>query len=96
MPALFIIGAEVLSRSLNNLESLRGFQGFRVTRGCPQVSHLRYADNVVIFSSASMKSLRLVKQVLTDFEAVSKQRINARKSCFLVHPTTPSSKRLGI
>ncbi|XP_071939807.1 uncharacterized protein [Coffea arabica] len=70
-PALFIIGAEVLLRSLNNLQSHRGFQGFRVPRGCPQVSHLGYADNVLIFSSASMKSLKLVKQVLTDYEAVS-------------------------
>nr|XP_027121228.1 uncharacterized protein LOC113738192 [Coffea arabica] len=58
-PALFIIGAEVLS-------------------------------------SASVKSLRLVKQVLSEYEAVSGQRINARKSCFLVHPKASSSKRLGI
>ena len=60
------------------------------------MSYLGYADDVLIFSSASMESLRLVKQVLTDYEAVSGQRINAGKSCFLVHPTTSSSKRLGI
>ncbi|XP_071939025.1 uncharacterized protein [Coffea arabica] len=77
-------------------ESHRGFQGFHVPRGCPQVSHLGYADDVLIFSSASMKSLKLVKQVLTDYEAVFGQRINARKSCFLVHPTVSPSKRLGI
>ncbi|XP_071940698.1 uncharacterized protein [Coffea arabica] len=95
-PALFIIGAEVLSRSLNKLQSHRGFQGFRVPRECPLVSHLGYADDVLVFSSAVMKSLKLVKWVLTDYEAVFGQRINARKSYFLVHLTASPSKRLGI
>ena len=95
-PALFIIGAEVLSRSLNKLQSHRGFQGFRVPRECPLVSHLGYADDVLVFSSAVMTSLKLVKWVLTDYEAVFGQRINARKSYFLVHLTASPSKRLGI
>ena len=95
-PALFIIGAEVLSRSLNKLQSHQGFQGFRVPRGCPLVSHLGYADDVLVFSSASVKSLRLVKQVLSEYEAVFGQRINERKSYFLVHPKVSPSKRLGI
>ncbi|XP_027077018.2 uncharacterized protein [Coffea arabica] len=85
-PALFIIGVEVLSRSLNSLPCYRGFQGFFVKRGCPLVTHLGYANDVLVFSSANVKSLKLLKRVLTTYEAVSGQRINAGKSCFLVHP----------
>nr|XP_027082134.1 uncharacterized protein LOC113704429 [Coffea arabica] len=95
-PALFIIGAEVLSRSLNSLPCFRGFHGFSVPRGCPLVTHLGYADDVLVFSSASAGSLKLVKRVLTNYEAVSGQRINAGKSCFLVHPKVGLSRRMAI
>ena len=49
--ALFILGAEVLSRSLNALLGDRGFAPFKVPKGCPNISHLAYADDVMIFSS---------------------------------------------
>ena len=95
-PALFIIGVEVLSRSLNSLPCYRGFQGFFVKRGCPLVTHLGYANDVLVFSSANVKSLKLLKRVLTTYEAVSGQRINAGKSCFLVHPKVCPSKKMTI
>nr|XP_027067665.1 uncharacterized protein LOC113693307 [Coffea arabica] len=95
-PALFIIGVEVLSRSLNSLPYFRGFQGFFVPRGCPLVTHLGYADDVLVFSSATVRSLKLVKWVLTTYEAVSGQRINAGKSCFLVHLKVCLSTKMAI
>nr|XP_027093689.1 uncharacterized protein LOC113714088 [Coffea arabica] len=64
--ALFIIEAEVLSLSLNQLAHRREFQGFRVPRGCLTITHLGYADDVLIFSSATATSLRLVMRVLDD------------------------------
>ncbi|XP_071906092.1 uncharacterized protein [Coffea arabica] len=45
---------------------------------------------------ATTRSLRLVKRVLTDYEAVSGQRINAGKSCFLAHPKICPAKKLTI
>ena len=70
-PALFIIGAEVLSHSLNQLVTQRGFQGFKVPRDCPTITHLSYADDVLIFSSATVASFRIVMRVLDGYEAVS-------------------------
>nr|XP_027122188.1 uncharacterized protein LOC113739143 [Coffea arabica] len=46
-PALFVIGAEVLSRGLNSLALQSGFLGFTVPRGCPTVTHLAFADDVL-------------------------------------------------
>ena len=43
-PGLFIIGAEVLSRSLNKLVEHREFKCFSVPRGCPKITHLSEAD----------------------------------------------------
>nr|XP_027102884.1 uncharacterized protein LOC113724156 [Coffea arabica] len=95
-PALFIIGAEVVSRALNQLVHQRGFQGFRVPRGCPTITHLGYADDVLVFSSANVTSLRLVMRVLDDYEASSGQRVNKSKSCFLGHATLGRSRRTVI
>ena len=68
-PALFIVGIEVLSGSLNALLEVWGFAPFKVFGGCPIISHLTYADYVTIFNSTPW----------------SGQQVNFHKSCFLVH-----------
>lgn len=70
-PALFIIGAEVFSRALNNLALRRGFSPFKVPSGCPIVTHLAYADDVLIFSSGTRKSLGMVMEVIAQYELLS-------------------------
>ncbi|XP_049357764.1 uncharacterized protein LOC125822409 [Solanum verrucosum] len=50
-PALFILGAEVLSRSLNRLHSNPDYHGFFMERRGPQVNHLSFADDIIIFTS---------------------------------------------
>ena len=63
-PALFVIGAEVLSRELNNLASQPCFQGFGVPQGCPGVTHLAFADDMLILANGSTASLHRVMRVL--------------------------------
>lgn len=48
-PSLFIIAAEVLSRSLNNLLQNDNFVPFSMHKNGPQITHLAYADDIVIF-----------------------------------------------
>ena len=66
-PMLFVIEAEVLSRGLNNLTQQVGFVGFRVPRGCPTVTHLAFADDVIIFSNGSTAALKAIMQVLGEY-----------------------------
>lgn len=42
----------MLSHSLNKLLTNSRYQGFRLPRGSPSVTHLGYADDILIFSSA--------------------------------------------
>lgn len=95
-PSLFIVGAEVLSRLLNQLLLHPRFNGFKVPRGCPLVSHLGYADDILIFSSASAVSLKLLMEMLKKYELVSGQRINASKSCFMIHPRLSRTRKVFI
>ncbi|XP_071926190.1 uncharacterized protein [Coffea arabica] len=85
-PALFVLGAEALSRALNALAEQRQFQPFKVPIGCPVITHLAFADDMVIFTGGLKSSLCLVVRVLEDYCEVSGQKINKQKSAFLVHP----------
>ncbi|XP_027177977.1 uncharacterized protein LOC113777132 [Coffea eugenioides] len=62
-PALFIIAAEVLSRSLNTLVEDRQFSPYLVAQGCPLLTHLAYADDIIIFCNGSKRSLACVMEV---------------------------------
>ena len=75
-PALFIIGAEVISRSLNALAKHKKFKPFRTPSGFPMVTHLAFADDVVIFTSGLKASIQLVKKVVDGYCLVSGQRVN--------------------
>ncbi|XP_071918896.1 uncharacterized protein [Coffea arabica] len=95
-PALFIIGAEVLSRGLNNLIMQSGFVGFKVPYGCPSITHLAFADDVLIFANGSSFSLKAIMQVLKAYQRCSRQLINVQKSYYLVHPSMPLARRRQI
>lgn len=56
-PALFILGAEVLSRLMNILYTYYLYQGFQLDVNGPQVNHLSFADDVIIFTSTCKYSL---------------------------------------
>ncbi|WMV30092.1 hypothetical protein MTR67_023477, partial [Solanum verrucosum] len=91
-PALFILGAEVLSRMLNNLYLNKNYQGFHMEPKGPQISHLSFADDVIIFTSGQRTSNQLIMKTLTTYEQVSDQLINRDKS----HSMLPVDSPQGI
>ncbi|XP_027184096.1 uncharacterized protein LOC113782402 [Coffea eugenioides] len=95
-PTLFVIGAEVLSRSLNALAEHRSYRPFKVPSGCPVVTHLAYADDVIIFTNGLKASVQLVKRVVDGYYSLSGQQVNCQKSYFLVHPRLPPQHRAMI
>ncbi|XP_015165490.1 uncharacterized protein [Solanum tuberosum] len=89
-PSLFILGAEVLSRMLNNLYDNQHFHGFQIDFRGPQINHLSFADDVIIFTSGREESLKLIMETLSTYEDTSDQLINKGKSHFMVPKDTPS------
>ncbi|XP_049410619.1 uncharacterized protein LOC125873814 [Solanum stenotomum] len=92
-PALFILGAEVLSRSLNRAHSNPGYHGFFIEMKGPQVNHLSFADDIIVFTSGRKKSLELIMQTLNIYEETSGQLLNKDKSQFLVHSNAFNSTK---
>ena len=85
-PALFIIAADYLSRALDNLILGDKTMTFKSSRSSPEVSHLAYADDILIFTQAADASLHKLKNFLDDYMAASGQLINLHKSNFLIAP----------
>nr|XP_027067822.1 uncharacterized protein LOC113693489 [Coffea arabica] len=94
-PVLFVIGSELLSRGLNELASRRNYIGFRVPTGCQAITHLAFADDILVFTNGSAMALQQVKRVIEKYQQSSGQLVNPQKSGYLVHPSiSPSRKRV--
>lgn len=51
----------------------------------PQVNHLSFANDNIVFTSGRTKTLKLILQTLKEYEETTGQMINSDKSHFLVH-----------
>ncbi|XP_049362737.1 uncharacterized protein LOC125827465 [Solanum verrucosum] len=88
-PTLFIIGAEVLSRTLNALHSDSSYLGYGLPKWSPNINHLSYVDDTILFCSGDRGSIIKMMMVLWRYEEVSGQLINMAKSYFYLHEKTP-------
>lgn len=91
-PSLFIIGAEVLTRLLNNLMHSDHFLPFSMSNRGPIINHLSYADDIVIFTSGNSKSVKMIMKKIHMYERSSSQRMNKKKCIFLTAPGTGPSR----
>lgn len=87
-PFLFIIMLELLSKMITSWEGDRKFNGVKLERTAPSISHLLFADDVLIFCRANEKEVRNVLKCLyykwtsqvINFEKFLKERSQRVKS----------------
>jgi hypothetical protein len=90
---LFILGSEILSRLIVREENLGLLQGIKMARLCPPITHLLFADNVLIFSRAKASEVGVILKCLNTYSSWSRQHINVSKSAiFFSRNCSPSSK----
>jgi hypothetical protein len=77
-PFLFIIGLGAISRLLYS--NLRGFE---IARSCAPLNHILFADDLVIFTTASSVEATLIKSCLDKYGCWSGQAVNIQKSTIL-------------
>ncbi|KAA3470958.1 reverse transcriptase [Gossypium australe] len=79
-PFLFLICSEGLS-TLLRLASEEGIlRGVKSSRRSPQITHLLFADDCVLFGEATKKGTKIFEKILKEYEVCSGQCINYRKS----------------
>ncbi|XP_075521602.1 uncharacterized protein LOC142554810 [Primulina tabacum] len=94
-PMLFILGAEYLSRGLDRLYLQHPELRYR---SCCDIliSHLAYADDVIIFANGGSRSLRRLMGLLHHYENCSGQLVNAVKSSVILPPRCSERLRSRI
>src|SRR3954465_1092794 len=84
-PFLYIIASEVISRGLNTLQAKFPHTRFYTSPNCPPISHLSYADDLIIFCNGSTPSLVLHMELLDNVHSFLGLEINKSKSCYINH-----------
>ncbi|KAL5782553.1 hypothetical protein ACOSP7_007582 [Xanthoceras sorbifolium] len=83
-PYLFLLCAEGLSSLICSAKRCGLFSGLRCSRSGPKIIHLFFADDSMIFTSATLEECLVLKDVLWKYERATGQKVNFHKSaiCF--------------
>lgn len=89
-PYLFVLCMEVFSALLRKAEREQMFRGICISRSAPPISHLFFADDLLVCFQASPRSCAEVMSVIKLFCEVSGQMVNHHKSLVRFSSNTPS------
>ena len=79
-PYLFVLAMEKLGHLIQTAVNDKDWQPFQISKKGIAISHLFFADDLILFAKADMEQAGVVKAILDDFCEVSGQRVNASKS----------------
>jgi hypothetical protein len=79
-PYLFILCAEVLSRLILREEQKANLQGIKVARSAPAITHMLFADDLMLFSSTKTKEVECLAECVSKYCSWSGQAVNLAKS----------------
>lgn len=84
-PLLFILAQQVISFNIQKQIQESPISSYKVGRNAIALSHLFYADDVLIFTNGTENSLKNVMQLLQEYERSSAELVNQGKSRFYIH-----------
>ncbi|KAL0443754.1 UNVERIFIED_CONTAM: putative mitochondrial protein [Sesamum latifolium] len=88
-PYLFLFCTEAFSGMIRQAEEEGAIHGVRVCRNGPKVTHLLFADDMLIFCDANRASLELIRGLLAKFESGSGLQVNYQKSAVVFSRNVP-------
>ena len=95
-PYLFILYQEVLSRFIEHDLKLKNIVGIKSSISGPMISHVMYADDIILFTKASRKDAESLVKTLEKYCCWSSQAINRSKSGVFFSKHTQSNARRSI
>ena len=79
-PYLFLLRLEGLNGLIKKAIAVGDLRGFSLCKSSPQISHLFFANESLIFCWAKMGDVQAIQSALTQYEKASKQKINGSKT----------------
>lgn len=95
-PLLFVIALERLSHCIQDAVLDGTWTPLKFERGGPAVSHLLFADDILLVSEASASNAQKISDILDVFASYSGQIVNKGKYCILFSQNTPFVTSLAI
>lgn len=87
---------ERLSHIICDAVRKRSWSVVKIGRGGPEVSHLMFADDLILFGEATMGQVEVMKECLDRFCSMSGQKVSASKSSIYFSPNTSENLRKVI
>ncbi|XP_026417308.1 uncharacterized protein LOC113312787 [Papaver somniferum] len=92
-PYLFIIAMDYLSRLLVNDASNHAISGVKAARNAHAITHLLFADDILIFTKADRHNVTGILNTLNQFSNISGQLLNLNKSSvYFSNNMSPTAK----
>ncbi|XP_021749725.1 uncharacterized protein LOC110715453 [Chenopodium quinoa] len=95
-PYLFILVSDVLSRMLQLASERKLIHGVRASRNGPEITHLFFADDILLFTRATRQECSVIVDILNKYEATSGQKINLEKSEVSFSKGVPLPSRITL
>ncbi|XP_059623079.1 uncharacterized protein LOC132266244 [Cornus florida] len=92
-PYLFLFCTEGLSLLLQEAERKKQIQGCSLGSDCSAISHLLFADDVILFCQAIPSQAESLKDILTRYGLLTGQLVNFDKSSLFFSSDTPLDTR---
>ncbi|KAL0362050.1 UNVERIFIED_CONTAM: hypothetical protein Scaly_1160200 [Sesamum calycinum] len=86
---LFLFCAEVISSLISSAERAGELKGVAINRGGPQISHLLFVDDTLIFCQATSEAMHYIRRILRTLEATLGLKINLEKSSIVFSKNFP-------
>ena len=85
---LFVLCMEKLSHLITSTVEIKQWKPIKVSQANPFISHIFFADDLMLFSEASRSQARILKKYLDKFCNVSGQMVSFEKSSLYCSPNT--------
>ena len=87
---------EALSRALNKAQELGSYVGIRLAKDIPPLSHLSYADDMLIFGRARPQEVDNLAHIIRTYCSLAGLSLNDEKCSILWSPNTSDRSKARI